>query len=77
MACEKILDRICDELGEAVDSDLCQEIKEHLRTCPDCQAYVDSVRKTVYLYRGICDEEEVPKGVHERLWQVLDLTEKK
>jgi len=72
MECLKTLDQICEELGENIDSPLCQEVKEHLNVCPKCCAYVDSIKKTVYLYRQWIDED-VPQDVDSRLWKVLNL----
>jgi len=72
MNCLDTLQQICDILAEDVDSPLCKEIEEHLKECPKCCAEVDSIRKVVYLYRGI-EREEVPEAVDRRLWKVLDL----
>lgn len=75
MKCTKILEKICDELGENLDSPKCAEVKKHLAECPECCAHVDSLRKTVFLYRCAmkdCDCD-VPEEVDNRLWKVLNL----
>ena len=43
---------ICDELGEEMDSPNCRKLREHVQSCPDSQAFVDSVKKTIQLYRA-------------------------
>ena len=72
MNCLKTLQEICDQLTEDLDSSLCQEIKEHLETCPKCCAHVDSIKKVVYLYQNE-SKTDVPDAVDKRLWKVLNL----
>jgi predicted anti-sigma-YlaC factor YlaD len=53
MDCRKVYRHICENLDEDLDSRRCREIKKHLQACPHCQAYLDSVKKTVTLYREL------------------------
>jgi len=70
--CLRTLKQVCEELGDSIDGELCQRVKEHLDTCPQCCAQVDSMRGTVRLYRNV-PEEHVPSDVDERLWKILNL----
>ncbi|MBD3377403.1 hypothetical protein GF406_20415 [candidate division KSB1 bacterium] len=72
MHCHNILDRLCDDLAEDIDSELCQELKYHLETCESCRSQLGSVRKTVQLFRCL-QEKEVPSIVHSRLLTLLNL----
>jgi hypothetical protein len=47
---ERVL-QICDELGEDLDSPSCKALREFIQTCPNCAAFVDSVKKTIRLYQ--------------------------
>lgn len=47
---ERVL-KICDELGEDLDSSSCKALREFIQTCPNCAAFVDSVKKTIRLYQ--------------------------
>src|SRR5437879_1355397 len=49
--CAELLDQLADFLDEDARADLCREIDEHLRRCPSCQVYVDTIRKTIVLYQ--------------------------
>jgi hypothetical protein len=51
LTCKESLARICTEMDEHLDSPKCREIKKHLEACPSCAAYLDSLKKTVRLYR--------------------------
>jgi len=73
MECLTNLKQICDRLGENLNSPTCQELKAHLAECTKCCAYVDSIKKTVYLYQCLNDEQDVPDSVDKRLWKVLNL----
>ncbi len=68
----KKIEEICDQLSEYLDSDKCKEIKKHLEDCPTCCAYVDTIRKTIELYKEL-PEDYVPEDVQERLMKVLKL----
>lgn len=68
-----------DSLSEFVDGtladELCSEIQRHLDDCPDCHLVVDTLRKTIYLYRETAQPPDVPADVRQRLYQCLDLDE--
>lgn len=49
--CTGTLKQICENLGEALGSARCRAIRDHLRTCKNCSAYLDSLKKTGRLYR--------------------------
>jgi len=48
---KKLFDEVCDYLGGDLDSPMCREIRDHLETCADCTEYIESVKRTVNLYR--------------------------
>jgi anti-sigma factor RsiW len=61
---------ICDNLDEKLDSPRCRRIRRHLAGCPDCSTLLDSVKKTVTLYR-MMPVPGVPSGVHETLLKTM------
>ena len=68
--------KLCDDLSDNINGELCDEVKEHLKDCPECRIYVDTLKQTVYLYRGeqeIEEEEGIPEDVSNRLFKVLNL----
>lgn len=66
---------VCEQLGEDMDAQLCQEVATHLEHCPDCRAQFDSIRQTVYIYRKTHpDPDRLPEKVEERLYKVLSLS---
>jgi hypothetical protein len=67
---ERILD-ICTELGEDMDSPNCKALHEYIKTCPNCRAFVDSVKKTVRLYQSY--ESSYTEEKQARLFKALDL----
>jgi len=62
---------VCDNLDQNLDSPRCREIRRHLESCPDCMAYLDSVKKTVSFYHAM-PAPKVPRGTHKLLLQALD-----
>jgi anti-sigma factor RsiW len=41
---------MCDTLGADMESPQCRAMRAHVMTCPNCTAYLASLRKTVDLY---------------------------
>lgn len=73
MNCKKVYTYICEHLDENMNSPRCRAIKRHLDGCPDCQAYLDSVKKVVSLYRMV-PTPEVPSAVHKKLIKTINVT---
>jgi anti-sigma factor RsiW len=74
MKCGEMLEALSDYIDGELEARLCAEIEAHMRDCPDCQIMVDTLRKTVVLYR-LHGQVEVPPDVRSRLYAVLDLEE--
>ncbi len=70
--CNKVHDKLCSSLDEDLNSPRCLEIKRHLKHCPNCQAYLDSLKKTIKFY---CEypEPKLPKIAHKKLLRNLKL----
>lgn len=48
----KYLLEICEKVDRDIASPTCKKLREHLAKCPDCAAYYDSLKKTIFLYRN-------------------------
>jgi len=74
--CKKVLKKLCEDLGGNLDSPFCKEVEAHLQICPQCWAYVNSIKNTVHFCQKLVDED-VPQAIHKRLLQCLKLTDSK
>jgi anti-sigma factor RsiW len=70
--CQDLLGQLSDYLDGELEAALCARLEEHLAECPDCRVLVDTMRKTIVLYRAQT-LTELPTGVKSRLYQVLKL----
>jgi len=70
MKCDKVYLHICDHLDEEITSPRCRQIKQHLEECPNCRAYLDSLKKTIVLYKAM-PEPPVPAGTHRELFKTI------
>jgi hypothetical protein len=61
---------ICTELGEDMNSDSCKALQEYVKTCPNCAAFVDSVKKTITLYKDY--KPEYSDRLHRNLFKTLN-----
>jgi anti-sigma factor RsiW len=71
--CDTTFRHICDNLDEDLDSPRCRQIRQHLEACPDCRAYLDSMKKTVLLFREYPDPL-LPTAVRRKLHAALRST---
>jgi anti-sigma factor RsiW len=73
--CRHLLDSLSDYMDGDLSDDLCFELERHLTDCKDCQIVVDTLRKTITLYRATATPPPVPSEVRERLYKCLNLDE--
>lgn len=71
-ACEELLTQLSDYIDGELEESLCTELEAHLAQCQDCRLMVDTMRKTITLYR---DHSQVglPETVRQRLYTILKL----
>lgn len=72
--CEALLDLLSDYIDGELSPELCAVLEAHMAECPNCYIVVDSLRKTVLLYRSL-DPPEMPADLERRLFRVLQLEE--
>jgi anti-sigma factor RsiW len=70
MKCEELLKMLNDYVDGEIDVAVCKEFEKHLAGCNPCQIVVDTVRKTITLYRGK-DVYELPADFRQRLYEAL------
>ena len=73
VSCKEVMNHICDNLGEDLDSPRCIEIKTHLNECDSCQKYFKSVDTTIQFYKKY--NVEVDDDTHHRLIDFLGLND--
>lgn len=49
--CNEVYRHLCQNLDERLNTPECRQFREHLARCPNCIAYLDSLKKTISLYR--------------------------
>ncbi len=72
MKCKDVYRHICERLDQGLDSPECREIRKHLDSCTDCQAYLDSLKKTVALYRSV-QPPPISPGTHRQLLKTISI----
>jgi anti-sigma factor (TIGR02949 family) len=73
--CKHILYSLSGYLDGELEIELCAEIERHLSGCENCQVVVDSLKKTIYLYHVTTEQEQVPNGLRDRLFESLNLND--
>lgn len=70
MKCDAVYLHICDSLDENLGSPRCRAIKKHLERCPECQAYLTSLKTTIALYKA-APVPGIPAEAHRQLFKKL------
>lgn len=70
---KKTVHEICNYLGQDLDHPMCQELIRHLKECPNCQFYLDTVKLTVNLFRETHLSKPVPEELKKKLLSNLVL----
>lgn len=76
LSCAEIYTHLCDNLDSKLDSESCRRIKAHIAECKNCTALLDSLKKTVYLYRKY-PAPKLPASVKKELFAVLHVEKEK
>lgn len=72
MHCHNLLGSLSDYVDGELEAEFCAEIDRHMAECGNCRAVVDTLRRTVYLYREH-GHEDLPDEARDRLYAVLQL----
>ena len=74
-SCHELLNSLSDYVDGTLGEELCTELERHLSDCENCQVVIDTLKKTIYLYKVTAESPEVPDDVRQRLYHRLDLDE--
>jgi anti-sigma factor (TIGR02949 family) len=72
-SCHHLLDSLSAYVDGELSEALCRELERHLADCEDCRVVIDTLKKTIELYRETITEPEVPADVRARLFHRLRL----
>jgi len=72
MDCREIFEGLSEYIDEELADKTCREIESHLKDCDNCRVVVNTLRKTVTLYREV-PAPEIPGDVRTRLHAVIRL----
>ncbi|GAB4247614.1 anti-sigma factor family protein [Deferrisoma sp.] len=71
LTCKEILEQLSAYIDHELDPSICEEIEAHMEGCNPCVAFLNTLKKTVVLYKYSGQEEEVPEEVHIDLHRFL------
>jgi len=72
MNCQEILDKLSDYIDRELDPSLCEEIERHVEDCEPCVAFINTLKKTVEVFRNKPREpEQIPSDISVKLKNFL------
>ena len=76
MDCKDVIAQLSDYLDAEAAQDLCVSLESHFAECSSCRIYIDTVKKTISLYRSE-SPLDCPEQVRMRLHTILSLEYRK
>lgn len=70
ITCRELVEKLLDFLAEELPPEHCERIREHLRQCPPCIAFVETYQITVTLSRRL-PRHPLPPELEQRLRAAL------
>jgi predicted anti-sigma-YlaC factor YlaD len=71
--CSQLVASLSDYVDGVLDPSLCTMLEQHLQNCQKCRIVVNTLRKTIELYREPASSDELPQDVRARLFLRLNL----
>lgn len=65
--CRAIFERLSEYIDGELPSDLCDTIEGHLGDCPPCEAFLESLRRTVRWVEAAGESPSLPDEVREAI----------
>jgi anti-sigma factor RsiW len=73
--CRHLLNCLSEYVDGTLEELLCAELEQHMEGCEDCRVVVDTLSKTITLYRQNASQASCPEDVRQRLFHRLNLDE--
>ncbi len=70
---DEIIKLVQKQLGKDVNAEMIEKVALHMKECPDCHIYVDSVHQTINLIKNIDAHSSLPTDIKKRLFKSLKL----
>ena len=58
--CREVFEMLSEYLDGELPADTCEQIEHHIADCPPCIEFVESLRKSVSIYRSYTPSENPP-----------------
>ena len=71
LSCQEVLDQLSDYLDDDARAELVEGVNVHLGKCSHCRVEVDTLRRTIEIYR--CDDKvAIPVKLSDKLQSALN-----
>jgi len=74
--CRDVIDRLSEYLDQEVLLAVREELEAHFAACEGCRIYIETLKKTITLYRSEADSQ-CPEQVRARLHAILSIEYRK
>lgn len=73
--CSRIRQHLSDYIDGDLEPALCNIIDDHIKDCTNCQIVINTLRKTITLYKSEGQSTVLPEDVRQRLFAKFNLVD--
>lgn len=73
--CSHIRQHLSDYIDGDLEPALCNIIDDHIKDCTNCQIIINTLRKTITLYKSEGQSTVLPEDVRQRLFAKFNLVD--
>lgn len=71
--CDVVRQNLSDYIDGDLGPDLCNIIDDHIKDCSNCQIIINTLKKTITLYKMDGQSTALPEDIRQRLFAKLKL----
>lgn len=73
--CKGLASSISEYIDGELSPELCAELERHMEECENCTIVINTMRKTIDLYKQPAPDSPLPEDIKARLYQRLNLAD--
>lgn len=73
LLCQDLVSSLSEYVDGELKGELCEELEKHLEHCHNCQVVVNTLKKTIELYRDSSDYDQMPDPARKELYARLKI----
>lgn len=75
LLCQNLALKLSDYIDGELKGELCEQLEQHLEHCHNCQVVVNTMKKTIELYRDASESDQLSDPARKELYARLNIAD--